>query len=165
MESVLEQKYSNIEFIIIDNDSSDSTKSLIKGYEDKIDYFVSEKDKGIYDAMNKGVKISNGAWLYFLGADDILVNCLHKIVTRLKKNNHIYYGVVYLPNKNKVYGGKFYYHTLVSKNINHQSIFYPRSVFKKYEFDLQYPILADYALNMKLWADKNYRFRYISEGS
>jgi len=68
--SVLNQTYDNVEYIIIDGGSSDGTMDIIKTHEDKIDYWVSEKDEGIYDAWNKGVKSSNGEWIGFVSAGD-----------------------------------------------------------------------------------------------
>ena len=66
IESVLSQDYKNIEYIIIDGNSTDKTKSIIGSYRGKISYFVSEKDNGIYDAMNKGIKSSTRAYYYLL---------------------------------------------------------------------------------------------------
>lgn len=70
IKSVLNQSYSNIEFIIIDGGSTDDTLDIIKKYEHAIDYWVSEPDEGIYDAWNKGVRLASGDWIAFLGADD-----------------------------------------------------------------------------------------------
>jgi glycosyltransferase involved in cell wall biosynthesis len=72
--SVLNQTYKNIEYIIIDGGSTDGTVDIIKKYEDKIDYWVSEKDAGIYDAMNKGLKASQGDIIGILNADDFYVS-------------------------------------------------------------------------------------------
>jgi len=153
LNSILSQKYKNIELIVIDGGSTDDTLNIISRIENVIIKWVSESDKGIYDAMNKGVKMAQGDWIYFLGTDDILVNCLDKVTGFLRSPKHIYYGDVYLPGKNKVYSGRFKWHTLVSKNINHQSIFYPRQVFDLYQYDLKYPVLADYELNLRIWGE------------
>ena len=69
--SVMNQTYENIEYIIIDGGSTDGTLNIIKKYENSIDYWVSEYDRGIYDAMNKGIALSQGDFIGFLNADDL----------------------------------------------------------------------------------------------
>jgi len=71
IKSVLSQTYKNIEYIIIDGMSTDGTFDIINNYRDKISTFISEKDNGIYDAMNKGIGIAAGDVIYFLNSDDI----------------------------------------------------------------------------------------------
>lgn len=159
--SALLQGYPNLEYIIIDGGSTDNSVEIIKKYESWLAYWVSEKDRGVYDAMNKAIKYATGDWLYFLGADDILVNCLHKVSSFLRRKDTIYYGDVYLPHKNKTYAGQFRWHTLVSKNINHQSIFYPRQVFECCSYNLKYSVYADYDLNLRCWGDGRFVFRYM----
>ena len=68
IQSVVNQNYPNIEYLIIDGGSTDGTMEILKKYDDTIDYWISEPDKGVYHAMNKGIEIAQGEWLYFLGS-------------------------------------------------------------------------------------------------
>ena len=72
--SVISQTYDNFEYIVIDGSSSDGTIEKLMQYDDQIDYWISEPDKGVYDALNKGIDLARGEWIYFLGADDVLVD-------------------------------------------------------------------------------------------
>ena len=81
IKSVLEQKYNDIEYIIIDGGSQDDTLAIIKKYSDKITKLVSERDKGIYDAINKGIELSKGEVIALLHGNDIFFddNVLSKV--------------------------------------------------------------------------------------
>lgn len=85
IQSVISQTYPNIEYIIIDGDSQDKTKAIIKRYADQISHFVSEPDSGVYAAMNKGIRLATGDWLYFVNSDDYLFdsNVIQDLVTFL----------------------------------------------------------------------------------
>ena len=79
--SVVNQTYPNLEYIVIDGGSTDGTVEVIKKYEKDIAYWVSEKDGGIYDAMNKGVRAATGDYIEFIGSDDCL--CTYDIVGKV----------------------------------------------------------------------------------
>lgn len=93
IESVISQSYSNFEFIIIDGGSKDGTVEIIKQYESYITHFVSEKDNGIYDAMNKGVHLAQAKYLYFLNSGDYF--CNSDVLKRLKVHLDGSYDLVY----------------------------------------------------------------------
>jgi glycosyltransferase involved in cell wall biosynthesis len=88
IESVLNQDYKNIEYIIVDGDSQDQTKEIIASYGDRITKFISEPDHGIYNAMNKGIKLAQGDYIYFLGSDDYLIDSqvISDVVNFIKQN-------------------------------------------------------------------------------
>ena len=85
--SLHNQKYANYEHIVIDGGSTDGTIDIIKKYEDKIDYWCSEKDKGIYDAFNKGMKLASGEYIGFLNSDDKYSDNAFEILIRYIKEN------------------------------------------------------------------------------
>lgn len=159
--SVVNQDYPNIQYIVIDGNSTDGSLDVIKKYDNRISYWVSEPDGGVYDAMNKGLKIVKGDWVYFLGAGDILLNLVDKIVPQLMDGKYIYYGNVYRKDLMKVYDGRFSPFKLAVNNICHQCIFYPTDVFRDREYDVRYKIQADHKLNMDCFGDKRYAFKYL----
>lgn len=98
IKSVVEQNYPNIEYIVIDGGSTDKTLNIIRGFKDKIDAVMSEPDKGIYDAMNKGIDLANGEWTIFLNAGDTFYDA-HTIETVFNDDTSefdIIYGDTYL---------------------------------------------------------------------
>ena len=113
--SVCNQSYLNVEYIIIDGGSTDGTCEIIEKYRNKIGYFISEPDNGIYDAMNKGLKIATGDYVIFLGADDhfISLSVLEEVVEEMEKTNKtniVFYGDVFRPKRNDLYCGRFIKH-------------------------------------------------------
>ncbi len=99
IKSVVTQDYNNKEYIIIDGKSTDSTLGIIEKYHDKIDIIVSEKDKGISDAFNKGIKLSAGELIYILNSDDVMMpGALSKIAEEYEPNVDIYRANMFLWN-------------------------------------------------------------------
>ena len=94
MQSVIEQTYDNIEYIIIDGGSSDGTVQRIREYEKHIDFWISEPDSGIYDAMNKGIDRATGEWIIFLNAGDVFAdpNTVSRIFSELRDDTDVLYG-------------------------------------------------------------------------
>lgn len=160
LESVTGQSYRNIEYIVIDGGSVDGTTDILEKYSAHLTWF-SEPDKGIYDAMNKGLTQATGDWIYFLGAGDILLDVLGKIAPQMVDGNCIYYGNVFMNSLQRFYDGPFPAHKLAVTNISHQAIFYPAAVFRKYRYELKYRYLADHHLNMRCYGDKQFKFKYL----
>lgn len=161
--SVINQSYGNIEYIIIDGASTDGTVDIINKYRNKITCFVSEPDKGIYDAMNKGIGCVTGDWVFFLNSDDYFYddNVLCQVANKLSKNNTIYYGNVIMMPLNKLKKGRYNKYKIGMGNICHQSIFYPKVVFEKYKYNTDYKLYADWFLNILCMSDKELRFNYF----
>ena len=156
LKSYAQYKTDDTELVIIDGNSTDSTITVIKENESLIDFWISEPDGGIYEAMNKAIQYTKGQWLVFIGSDDELAQGFGDMAAVLKEPDTIYYGnVIYYGNEFcKVYDD--YY--LTKLNICHQGIFYPGAVFDKYQYDTKYRVYADYHLNLRLWKDPAFKF-------
>ncbi len=167
IDSILQQEYKNIEIVIVDAESNDGTIDIIKSYSTKINTFISEKDDGVYDAMNKGIDVCTGEWILFLGADDVLYN--NQIFSEIfmdDKNHNVdfLYGDVVLTSNKKIYGGERTYMTLIEKNICHQSIFYKKTIFNRLgKYNLRYKVLADFDFNIRVFKDATLRKLYIKK--
>lgn len=159
LNSIWKQTYPFLETIVIDGGSRDGTVDILQKNKDKISYWTSEKDEGIYDAMNKGLGHINGDFVYFLGADDILLDDFSLFASEIQSSNTIYYGSV-LKNGEK-YLGQMSPYQIAKTNINHQAMIYPVSVFERYQFDTSYPISADHVLNMRCFRDRDFKFAFL----
>lgn len=151
IKSVLQQTYSNIEYIIIDGASTDGTLQLIEAYRSKLAFFISEKDTGIYDAMNKGLKSATGDYVMFLNAGDLLYESttLEKIVDR-NLDADVYYGNTKIIDLNGTILGDRRLKPPPDLNwkslrfgmcVSHQSFIARRSLCDPY--DLQYKLSSD----------------------
>ncbi|ABQ27956.1 glycosyltransferase family 2 protein [Geotalea uraniireducens] len=166
--SVAHQTYKNKEHLIIDGASTDATLEIVKRYADKYSHikFISEKDNGIYDAMNKAIDLTSGEWIYFLGCDDVFYN--DTVLEEIFNIGGIdlfdvVYGNVLWGDTGKIYDGKFSTLKLMDQNICHQAIFYEKSIFSKLgKFDTKYKILADYVFNMKWFNNDGVRSKYVN---
>jgi len=165
LQSVTGQTWPNIEYVIVDGGSTDGTLELIERYRDDIDVFVSERDKGVYDAMNKGINMASGDYIYFLGSDDRLHNS--EVLTTIFSDPAVadcdlIYGNVTSPSYKGWYDGPFTYEKLLSRNISHQAIFYRREVFKHTGgYNLRYRMHADWDLNIRWFGDGGIKKLYM----
>jgi len=165
IQSVVNQTYDNVEYIIIDGASSDETLNIIKKYEDKIDYWVSEKDNGIYDAMNKGIDIASGKWINFMNAGDGFYtdNVLNELFSQNVLNNiDVLFGnhnVIY-PHKTRVAKAGNIENIWKGSQFCHQSTFVSAKVHKVNKFNLSNRIGADFEF-FYILNKKKKSFKYI----
>lgn len=162
LESVAAQTGISWEHWIIDGASTDGTVEYLRQHPHPRRQWLSEPDRGLYDAMNKAVRLAQGQWLYFLGADDRLrPDVLQLISAKLRDPQTIYYGDVWMIKQRRRYDGRFSRLKLAIKNICQQAIFYPRAVFESFSFDLAYSVQADWVLNMACRNDPRFAFQYL----
>lgn len=162
IESIKNQIFKDYEVWIIDGGSDLDTQNYLSTLE-KPFYYQSSIDKGIYDAMNKGIQLAKGDWLYFLGSDDVLFdeNSLNTVFcnTNLKAESIIAGKVVYsgsqpafIYNAKKKVKEVFWSNFMWIRNgLHHQSTFYKKEIFETVKYNLKYPVLADYWLNLYLF--------------
>lgn len=150
LKSISKQSYLNyIEHLIIDGDSKDGTIEIIKIYEKQIFKWMSEPDKGLYFAMNKGLDMATGDFALFMNAGDEFYsnNVIENIITNIYDLNMIYFGNTYIFNGNFSFISEPI-NKKVEKNTSqylphHQSIFYPKSFYKSEKYDTNFSVCAD----------------------
>ena len=148
IDSVLEQTYDHIEYIIIDGASSDSTPGVIKSYEDQIDTWISEPDNGIFDAMNKGINLASGEWINFLNAGDYFYekDTIQKVFNKNYGEADFIYGHTFFQGGDftgvvKAWDFDILWKTMI---FTHQSLFTRAEVLKNRKFNTRFKICADY---------------------
>jgi len=164
IQSVINQTYKNIEHIIIDAGSTDGTLDVIKRYEDSICAWISEPDKGIYDAMNKGIGLANGDWVNFMNAGDVFYNS--DTIIALKEyfsgDTVLIYGDVRINYGDfEITQSARSFSRLWKEGICcHQSVFIRRQILSKLMFNLAYKLVADYELLCRIYLN-GYRVRKV----
>lgn len=151
--SVLEQSFQGFEYIIIDGGSTDGSINVIKKYESQIDYWVSEPDKGVYNAMNKGIRMATGEYINFMNSGDAYhsSSALETIV-EMHSEDDIIIGGYYETGKgvsHTIPPQDVTLLTLLKYTINHQATFIKKSLFDKRLYDESYMIMADAKFNFQ----------------
>lgn len=175
IESVLSQSYNNIEYIVIDGNSVDNTVEIINEFKDKLAFFISEKDKGIYDAMNKGVNAATGDVIGILNSDDLYQdnNVLEMVMNQFNQNPSIdivYGDLVYVKSdnldkivrnwKSKTYFNNFFENGNVPP---HPSLFVKKGVYEKAGlFNLDFKLAADYEFMLRIFKKNSFNSKYIN---
>lgn len=163
IQSIINQTYGNFEYIIIDGKSTDNTLNIIKQYESQITYWISESDKGIYDAMNKGIRAATGDWLLFINSDDFLFekDVLEKVAPILSNcASLVAYGdviLIYPGGSENIRGCEWsqlkHHFRNIRMNISHQGVFHSKALFKDRLYDASFKIAADYDLLLSYLKD------------
>lgn len=146
--SVKEKLSEEIEYIIIDGSSSDGTLDVIQNHEDSIDYWLSENDQGIYDAINKGIKASKGYFFFVLNIGDKLLDFPYAELRQARQTNADVVLFDVLLSNNRIVKSKIDYRSRFGNTIHHQGAFYRRSL--DIEYDLSFKVYSDFDTNQKL---------------
>lgn len=147
IQSVVDQQYDEVEYIIIDGGSTDGTIDIIKKYNDKIALWISEPDNGIYDAMNKGVAYAKGKWILNINAGDTLISIPVEILSKTSIEQFAAIcGSVLLDNKVKL-KAKYNWTLKIRNTLPHQSLFYNKKMIYA-DYNLNYKVYADFAYNL-----------------
>ncbi|HJS55817.1 MAG TPA: glycosyltransferase family 2 protein [Chitinophagaceae bacterium] len=161
--NVLKQSYNNIEYIIIDGGSTDNTVSIIKKYEKQISAWISEKDKGISDAFNKGIMRSNGEIIGIINSDDWYEdNAVEQVVKNIENADIVYGDMQLWKEKEKDFLVKGDHHFLTREmTVNHPTVFVRKESYSRLGlFDTRYELAMDYDLMLRFMVNKA-RFKYI----
>ena len=172
--SVINQSYSNIEYIIIDGGSTDGTIEIINKYKNHIDIFITEKDNGIYDALNKGILNSSGEYIGFLHAGDVFYSdiTINTLVNKIKVflNIDIFYSnVLYVNNLNnlkivRLYSSKYFFNFLFRFGFMpaHTSTFIKRNTYLTHKlYNINYRIAGDFDLLLRYMYVKKLNSKHI----
>ncbi len=170
IKSVVGQTYTDFEYIIIDGGSTDGSVEIIKEYAEKITYWESEPDKGIYNAMNKGIKMAKGGFCLFLNSGDVLNNekIINDVSDQLKFDNDFVYGDIintydnidlqYVKSDIKITLANF-----EKGSLPHPSTFIKRSLFMDYGlYNEDLKVVSDYEFFLKVFISKPNAFHYIN---
>ena len=169
--SVIGQAYPNVEYIIVDGASSDGTMDIIRKYEDKIDLWVSEPDKGIYDAMNKGIGLCTGDIIGMINADDHYVDGVFAIVADASvahPEKNIFHGDIYIEYANghlkvkkaRQPGFLLKYWEMV---LNHPSFFVRRELYENNLYDTELRVNSDHKWTLGAYLNDPGQFHYLPE--
>lgn len=173
IESVVNQDYSDIEYIVIDGKSNDGTKDVIEKYRDHIDTFVSEEDNGMYHAMNKGIAVASGDIIGILNADDFYssTDIISKVVNKFDQTNcdGLYADLVYVDRKNakkiiRYFKAGVQQSFLSGWHPPHPTFFVRKEIYWKYgSYNTSLKIAADFEMMLRLIEKEKIRLAYIDE--
>lgn len=158
IQSVLNQTYRNIEYIIVDGCSTDRTVEIIRSYEERIAYWLSEPDRGIYDAMNKGIALASGQWIHLLNADDCYCDnsALEQVASTLNPQKTNYFTLVRTLPHNQQKQQKFVYQAwqlFILPRLPHPALIVAKQQYEQVGlYDTSWKIASDHDITLRLLA-------------
>lgn len=163
--SVINQTYKNKEYIIIDGGSTDGTVEIIKKYEQYINYWTSEPDKGLYNAMNKGVKKASGRWINFMNCGDLFSS--ERVLEQIAHLNHnydIFCGIAITHNRYwiPVKENNLSLHFFITDTLNHQSAFIKKELLLESPYDEKLKIASDTKFFFEMLIIKNVSYKALN---
>ncbi len=167
IDSVIAQSFRDFEWIVIDGGSTDGSRELIERYSTRFSYWVSEHDKGVYNAMNKGIKVAKGEYLLFLNSGDWLYD--DRVLQTILGKEHtadILYGYMLIEGNGTICHAAMmkpvlYWTDFIGNTLPHQASFIRRALFEKYGlYDESYRIAGDVKFFIKaiVWEKATYEF-------
>jgi glycosyltransferase involved in cell wall biosynthesis len=168
IQSVLNQSYSNIEYIVIDGDSTDGSKDILTHYKDQISHTVSEPDLGIYNAMNKGIMAASGDYLLFLNSGDNLIDNLviEKAISCGMKEDLVYGDIVYVngeETRDWIAADVLSFQTFYEHTIPHPATFIKRGLFNLVGlYSEEYKIVSDWEFFLMAICRYNCSYKHIN---
>jgi len=162
IESVVNQTYTDFEYIVIDGGSTDGSAEVIREYAERIDYWVSEPDKGIYNAMNKGILKATGEYLNFMNSGDCFYT-MEALASVSCFTDDLIMGNIHQAGTNNIlkYKSNMSLYDLCIYGINHQATFFKRHIFEKRLYDETLKIMADWKLAVECIVFDECSFRYV----
>lgn len=171
IDSVVNQTYKNIEYIIIDGASTDGTVEIIKANEKHIDHWVSESDRGLYDAMNKGIDIATGELIGMINSDDwYQLDAIETVVYEYLQNpsKKIFHADRYdiYPDETKnifLFNHSTFKFKYFAMTYNHPSMFVSPEVYRKYKYNTELNVYSDYQFTLTSYLRDESQFLYINK--
>ena len=165
IQSVISQSYKDVEYLVIDGASTDSSATVINKFADKIDCWVTEKDTGIYNAMNKGIKAAKGDYLLFLNSGDLLngSTALMDFIHHPDFQGDIIYGDYKFDKGGKVYPDTLTPLFFYRSSLPHQSTLFHKKVFEEMGlYDEHFKMVSDRAFYIKCFLSNQFVFKHIN---
>lgn len=167
-ESVFNQSFKDFEFIVIDGNSTDGSKEYITKISTNLTHWISESDTGIYNAMNKGIRLAKGDYVYFLNSGDIFyaTSTLEEVADKMQANLDLYYGdLIYnWSNKQEVisFPKTLSFIFFIADNINHQACFIKKSLFNDISYyNENYKIISDWEFLIYAVCKKEISYKHL----